>query len=112
MKYTKSKSAAQRSYGVHIVEAIGYSFYIEAEETNAEISEIIFEVIEMDRVPGLMTWKALCRHMKAPPCVADRMKRMEIGSSFIYEEMLISRISNHMYNAKLYEMAYEDFDET
>ncbi len=73
-----------------------------ASETEDDINIVFKEIAEMKQVgPALMTAGALKRYMELPMYVVEKMRNMEIGSSFIYNgNTTITKWSEHTYNGR------------
>lgn len=97
MKYRRTQYAGDKERGVFRV--MGISFENSADDK--KIQEAINEVSNMNTVPAaLMTKEALCRNIKAPNYILERLESMPIGSSFEYNGLKITRWGEVIYNGR------------
>ena len=95
MTYKRTQNEFDRACGIFRVMDICF----EDNASDNEIEEVISEVSNMNVVgPALMTREALCLCIKAPKYVSERMVSMQIGTSFKYNGVKITRWSKHTYN--------------
>ena len=74
--------------------------FAKSEANPDRIKEVLSEIITMQvMAPALMTPLALCQYMNAPQYVAYKMSKMEIGTSFEYDGLIVTRWGDNLYNA-------------
>lgn len=97
MTYNRTQYVVDRERGVFRVMDICF----ENNASDKKIEEVISEISNMDVIaPALMTREALCLYIKAPNYVLERMASMQVGTSFEYDGLKITRWSNLTYNGK------------
>lgn len=101
MMYEKIQLEGDKKCGVFRVDDVVFDKHA----TDSEIADVFREIQTMSVLaPGLMTAKALAAHSNLPKYVVNRMNNMPCapveGSSLRYEDMIITRWSHTLFNAK------------
>ena len=87
-------------YGLRRMQLANFNVVMPADITATEYSLLVIEAfgIPVQERRGLMTSKALCAYIGGRAWLVNEMKEMPIGGKLTYDGVLITRLSENLYN--------------